>query len=275
MVKSKVGWLCANCGHTESVKPSSVPLNPPTLIAPAEDAPKFTEVAPAAEPAIIEPPASAEPETVVESAPVAPVEATVTEVASTPVVPQTLTPVSPETHPHPKANSWVILVLILVIIVGALGYWLFFTTSSPLARQVVNTPLVSILVVGSDSPSPSASAGPNVSPSSSPAAPGDIVSRDSQRKTYLANYATAYKSSSYSGFYPLKPANIAYSVGDPTTNGAYIVQTSSTTGLGQIYYHAGGQCGGAGVTPGATGTRYLSLTLQLEAGNAPYCIDVK
>ncbi len=279
MVQSKVGWLCANCGHTENVKPSEVALTPPaeTKAAQTEKPQTETEEPPAvsASATATEPTTTPETGVTTKSAPDAPVG----DVQPAPAVtaPKTLAPVTPETHPHPRAGRWTLLVVALAIILGGVGYWLFMTSGSPLSHPVVNTPVPAPTPEVSDSPSPSSS--PVVSPSpAASVAPGtaaDATARDNQRQTDLASYVTAYRAQAVNGFYPVQPPAVAVAAKDPTTNAAYVVQTAAVSGLGQIYYHAGGQCGGPGITPGATGTRYVSLTLQLEAGNQPYCLDVK
>jgi hypothetical protein len=272
MVSSRVGWLCLSCGHTEQVNPASVSVTPPPLSPPSSainpsTLPIDKVAVPVVEPAPV--PSTPEPIEAPVIFPVPPIESKV------------LSPTIPETHPHPHTGRWVAVVAVLALIAAGASYWLFFSPSSPLVHQVVNTPIPSTVSETLNSPaagispsvSPAASNTP--SPSASPVAAGDAGSRDAQRQQDVANYAAAYKTQSSNGYYPVKPPSVTLVAKDPTTGVSYVVQTTAATAPGQIYYDAGGKCGTAGITPGSAGTHYLSLTLQLESSTVPYCLDVK
>lgn len=114
-----------------------------------------------------------------------------------------------------------------------------------------------------------ATTGQAISPANASA---ESKARDAQREVILGNYLAWYKDAAPSGVYALAPPALVVQVNDPLTNNPYVVQTKAPTAVGQIWYHVGGSCTGAGITPGRTGSKYLSLVTTLESGE-PFCID--
>lgn len=127
---------------------------------------------------------------------------------------------------------------------------------------------------GAASPSPSPSAPPSATPTPSPAASSDAGARDARRKTDLAAYVAAFRSTASGGYYKTNPPAVSVNAKDPSTGAAYQVSRNKAIALGQIEYRAGGRCTAPDITPGTASTRYIALHMKLE-GQADYCLDVK
>jgi flagellar basal body-associated protein FliL len=301
MVRTKVGYLCANCGNTGHKKPSSVDLIPKTIEsrAPKATAKKaksskkkhdieadstddvsleFAEINPSLVTGdMIVPDHDQKTEKAKRSQKYkpendhSPVAGTSTSVPSQAKV---LPLVAPVTYPAASSSTWPAIIVIGIMVMATSMAWLFLAPNSPLVVKSDNAELAK---ASGATPivTPVATASPLSTPAASVALAGDFSTRDTQRKTDLVAYASAYRTSSVNGFYPIVPAKVLYVAKDPSTDEKYIIQTAEISALGQIYYRAGGKCTGANLTPGTGGSRYLSLTVKLESNNELYCLDVK
>ncbi|MDB5178669.1 MAG: LppX LprAFG lipoprotein [Patescibacteria group bacterium] len=137
------------------------------------------------------------------------------------------------------------------------------TLDSNSYNQPVNIQAPSVSQPASASPSPTAGATPK---------PASAAAHDTQRKADLAAYIAAYKAIAVNGFYPISPPTVSVKANDPSTAKPYVVSRVKPTALGQIEYRPGGACIGAGITPGATGSRYLAVFTTLENGQTA-CAD--
>jgi hypothetical protein len=209
-------------------------------------------------------------------------EALVAETAPGTTAPPTLPlngkpPLTPHTHPRPvnaKAIALVVIIFAIAAIVFGVGYAQKFLNHKPAATATPTpSPSPSVSISPSTSPSPSTSASPSSSPSATPTP--SASANDAQRKTDLATYVTAYKATASGGYYSTNPPKVNVSATDPSTHQAYTIITTPPTTPGQIQYKAGGQCGGPGITPGKSSTRYVALYTKLESSATPYCLDVR
>jgi hypothetical protein len=249
----------------------------------APDQPAQEPSAPSTEPLVVTPAEPAWAEPVADSAPGAP---TISELASGEPTPAPVGDVQPgETgnkdpliaKTHPQGNSGRMLTVVAGLVTLGLagaGAYAFTSPGTPLVgvlhygAKATPSPTVAIVTASpaaSESPSPTASAAPAADP----------TANNAQRQTDLAKYVAAYRATAVSGYFKTKPPAVSVSATDPSSNQAYTIVTTKPMATGQIYYWAGGQCGGAGFTPGKTSTKYLALETLLEGQTTPVCLDVK
>lgn len=240
--------------------PEAAPASEPTPSpAPAPSEPAPSEPAPTSDPV---------PAPVADTAPASmPSPAPATSAAPTPA------PLQPVTHPRPMDKKMVLSTVGAIVVLGLVAVTAFFafaTPGKPFSALFPDaaTPTASPQVKAESTITPLASGTPVAS-----AAPA--ANADAQRKADLAKYVEAYRATITNGYYATNPPAVTVSATDPKTGQPYkvVAAESGANGnvAGAINYMAGYQCNPDGTakkvaTPGKTSTRYVALSVYLEAG---------